>query len=89
MAKRKASKEERGPDVANQQKKPIVLVADDERVIADTLAIILNQHGFESCGVHTSEEEIERARVLRPDFIISDFGRPGLNGAEAAIHSCE
>ena len=27
--------------------KPKVLVADDERVIADTLAMILNQSGFE------------------------------------------
>ena len=26
--------------------KPKVLVADDERVIADTLAMILNQSGF-------------------------------------------
>jgi hypothetical protein len=26
--------------------KPKVLVSDDERVIADTLAIILNQHGL-------------------------------------------
>ena len=28
--------------------KPKVLVVDDERVIADTLAIILNQHGFDA-----------------------------------------
>jgi len=28
--------------------KPTVLVVDDEHVIADTLAIILNQNGFEA-----------------------------------------
>ncbi len=28
--------------------KPKVLIADDERVIADTLAMILNQGGFEA-----------------------------------------
>ena len=33
--------------MTNFQAKPKVLVADDERVIADTLAIILNQSGFE------------------------------------------
>ncbi|MEA2540757.1 MAG: hypothetical protein QOH35_2123, partial [Acidobacteriaceae bacterium] len=34
--------------MTNSQAKPKVLVADDERVIADTLAIILNQSGFEA-----------------------------------------
>ncbi|MCU1311618.1 MAG: Chemotaxis regulator - transmits chemoreceptor signals to flagelllar motor component CheY, partial [Candidatus Angelobacter sp.] len=33
--------------------KPRVLVADDERVIADTLAIILNQHGYDASAVYT------------------------------------
>ena len=32
--------------MSEQQAKPKVLVADDERVIADTLAIILNQSRF-------------------------------------------
>jgi DNA-binding response OmpR family regulator len=30
-----------------------VLIADDERVIADTLAIILNQSGFEATAVYS------------------------------------
>ena len=33
--------------------KPKVLVADDERVIADTLAIILNQAGFDATAVYS------------------------------------
>ena len=33
--------------------KPKVLVADDERVIADTLAIILNQSGFQATAVYS------------------------------------
>ncbi len=35
--------------------KPRVLVADDEQVIANTLAIILNQAGFEARAVYSGE----------------------------------
>ena len=42
--------------------KPKVLVVDDERVIADTLAIILNQHGLDASAVYTGTAAVERAR---------------------------
>ena len=66
--------------------KPKVLVVDDERVIADTLAIILNQHGFDASAVYTGNGAVEQARALRPDLIISDVIMPDMNGIEAAIH---
>ena len=62
-----------------------VLVADDERLIADTLAIILNQAGFEATAVYSGEEAIETAKTLRPDVLISDVVMFGLNGIDAAI----
>lgn len=68
------------------QRKPKVLVVDDERVIADTLAIILNQHGFEASAVYTGNGAVERARVEKPDLIISDVIMPDMNGIEAAIN---
>lgn len=65
--------------------KPKVLVVDDERVIADTLAIILNQHGYEASAVYTGTAAVERARSVRPDLVISDVIMPDMNGIEAAI----
>jgi CheY-like chemotaxis protein len=65
--------------------KPKVLVVDDERVIADTLAIILNQHGYDAAAVYTGTAAVERARTARPDLIISDVIMPDMNGIEAAI----
>ena len=65
--------------------KPKVLVVDDERVIADTLAIILNQHGFDASAVYTGTAAVERARSVKPDLIISDVIMPDMNGIEAAI----
>ena len=68
-----------------RQTKPRVLVVDDERRIADTLAIILNQNGFDAMAVYTGTEAVERARDTRPDLIISDVIMPDMNGIEAAI----
>ncbi|HEU5450729.1 MAG TPA: response regulator [Terriglobales bacterium] len=65
--------------------KPRVLVVDDERVIADTLAIILNQHGFDASAVYTGTAAVERARATKPELIISDVIMPDMNGIEAAI----
>ena len=49
-----------------------VLVADDELIIANTLAIILNQSGFETRTVYSGEEAIVMARSFQPDLLISD-----------------
>jgi len=71
--------------MSETQVKPKVLVADDERVIADTLAIILNQSGFEATAVYTGEKAVETARTLKPDMLISDVIMTDLNGIDAAI----
>jgi len=65
--------------------KPIVLVADDERVIADTLVIILNQAGFDATAAYSGTKAVELARSLKPDMLISDVIMPDLSGIEAAI----
>ena len=66
--------------------KPKVLVADDERVIADTLAIILNQSGFNARAVYSGEKALELAKTFKPDMLISDVIMADLNGIDAAIH---
>jgi CheY-like chemotaxis protein len=65
--------------------KPKVLVADDERVIADTLAMILNQSGFEARAVYTGEKALELAPEFQPEMLISDVIMADLNGIDAAI----
>jgi CheY-like chemotaxis protein len=71
--------------MAEIQGKPKVLVADDERVIADTLAIILNQSGFDATAVYSGERAVETAKTLQPDMLISDVIMTDLNGIDAAI----
>ncbi|MGB6829137.1 MAG: response regulator [Terracidiphilus sp.] len=62
-----------------------VLVADDERVIADTLAMILNQSGFEARAVYSGEKALELTSTFEPDMLISDVIMADLNGIDAAI----
>ena len=65
--------------------KPRVLVADDERVIADTLTMILNQSGFDARAVYSGERALELASTFAPDMLISDVIMADLNGIDAAI----
>ena len=65
--------------------KPKVLVADDERVIADTLAMILNQSGFDARAVYSGERALEEAPTFQPNMLISDVIMADLNGIDAAI----
>lgn len=66
-------------------KKPRVLVVDDEQVIADTLAKILDLNGYDAAAVYTGTAAVESARSLKPDLVISDVIMPDMNGIEAAI----
>ena len=71
--------------MADPTAKPKVLIADDERIIADTLAMILNQGGFEAQAVYSCVKALEMAPAFKPDLLISDVIMSELNGIEAAI----
>jgi CheY-like chemotaxis protein len=62
-----------------------VLVVDDEQLIADSLAAILNQAGFESAAVYSGADAVREALRSRPDLIISDVVMPDMNGIDALI----
>jgi CheY-like chemotaxis protein len=65
--------------------KPRVLVVDDERVIADTLSIILNKNGFDASAVYSGSAAVARAQEIKPELVISDVIMDDMNGIEAAI----
>ena len=62
----------------------IVLVVDDDRVLADTLADILRKHGYRPVALYSGEEAVELARRFRPDVLLSDIRMSRLDGIEAA-----
>ena len=62
-----------------------VLVVDDERLIADTVAAILNVNGFEAIKAYNGEEALESARKFKPDIVLSDVLMPRMSGVELGI----
>ena len=62
-----------------------VMVVDDEQVIANSLAIILNKAGFEALAVFSGERAIELLESFQPEMLIADVVMPGMTGIEAAI----
>jgi len=62
-----------------------VLILDDEQIIANTLALILNRNGFEAQAVYTAQDAINTASQLSPDVLISDVIMKGMTGIDAAI----
>jgi DNA-binding response OmpR family regulator len=72
--------------VANHTSKRVVLVVDDERVIADTLAVILTKSGFSVITAYEAETALELAAAKQPDLLLSDVMMgPGMDGTQLAI----
>jgi len=69
-----------------ERQRPVVLVVDDERVIADTLSVILSRSGFSVLTAYNAEGALELARAIAPDLLLSDVMMgPGMDGTELAM----
>lgn len=69
------------PDAA----RPFIIVADDEKRIADTLALILESKGYTAQAAYDGTSALELCRQSIPDLLVSDVMMPGMNGIELAI----
>jgi CheY-like chemotaxis protein len=65
--------------------KPVVLIVDDEKVIADTLSIILSKSGFTTMTAYDGPSALNLAKKTSPDLLISDVVMPGMTGIDLAI----
>jgi DNA-binding NtrC family response regulator len=61
-----------------------VLVVDDENLIADSVAAILNRNGYAAISRYSGEEAIQSIHERCPDIIVSDVVMPDLNGIQLA-----
>jgi PAS domain S-box-containing protein len=60
-----------------------ILIADDNRDGADSLAMLLQVKGHEVETAYAGDQAVEIAEQMRPDAILLDIGMPKLNGYEA------
>jgi signal transduction histidine kinase len=61
-----------------------ILVVDDNRDSANSLAMLLKLLGHTVDTAHDGLEAVEKAMTFRGDVILLDIGKPRLNGYEAA-----
>ncbi len=61
-----------------------VLIADDDRDGALTLATLLELEGYEVRTVHGGQEAIDLARTFKPHAVLLDIGMPKVTGYDAA-----
>lgn len=61
-----------------------ILVVDDNRDSAESLATLLRLTGHETHTAHDGLEAVEAAARIKPDAVLLDIGLPKLNGYEVA-----
>lgn len=72
-----------GPDPAPSRTK--ILIVDDQKLIADTIAEILSHAGFDALAAYDGWEALEVAGRFHPDWLLTDVLMPRMNGVELAI----
>jgi CheY-like chemotaxis protein len=61
-----------------------VLVVDDNRDSADSLAKLLGLWGYDARVSYSGAEAVEVAREFLPEVVVLDLAMPGMSGYEAA-----
>lgn len=63
-------------------KKKMIMIADDEIGIHESLRIYLTREGYEVFSVFRGDEVMSAFERMRPDLVILDIMMPGMDGVE-------
>ncbi len=61
-----------------------VLIVDDNRDAADSLAMLLQFEGRQTLCVYSGEQALEVLAAFQPQLVLLDIGLPGMDGYEVA-----
>jgi CheY-like chemotaxis protein len=61
-----------------------ILIVDDNKDGADSLALLLKMWGYEVRTVYNPADALQEAQTFRPECIVSDIGMPGMSGYHLA-----
>ena len=71
------------PAVAD--KRPVILVCDDDPAILAIVGAMLDQHDYQALTVTSGSEAVRQAMAQRPAAILLDLVMPGMNGCETLM----
>jgi DNA-binding response OmpR family regulator len=69
---------------ASDQQPGRILVVDDNVDAAESLALLLKLHGYETQVAHDGMDAVAAAPLFRADVILLDIGMPRVNGYDVA-----
>src|SRR5262249_51437296 len=61
---------------------PLILIVEDEKILAESVAVYLERHGITALVAHTGEDGIRMAEESSPDVAVVDLRLPGIDGLE-------
>ncbi len=64
----------------------LVLIVDDEPMVAETLRLIFRQHGLSAEVVHNAEQALAFVALTTPDLVVCDIEMPGEDGVSLMQH---
>ncbi len=64
------------------QRKPHVLIVDDEPNVRRVLGTLLDQAGWSTTRAESGEQALDLVRAQDPDLVITDLKMPGMDGME-------
>lgn len=65
-------------------KRMTVLVVDDQRDAADTVATLLSLMGYEARAAYSGRQALQLFTEIQPRVVLMDLGMPEMSGFEAA-----
>jgi two-component system response regulator HydG len=63
-------------------RRPVVLIIDDESGILETLEILLRAEGFDPRVAQGGKQGLDRLAELKPDIVLTDVRMPSVTGVE-------
>lgn len=69
--------------MANQSS---ILIVDDQKVMRDTIALLLGKDNYKLSFAENGPKAIEKAVEIQPDIILLDVMMPGMDGFEVCRH---
>jgi len=61
---------------------PLILIVEDEKILAEAICIYLEHHAYATMVAHTGEDGVRMAEEASPDVAVVDLQLPGIDGLE-------
>jgi CheY-like chemotaxis protein len=71
--------------IQTQRAKSRILIVDDEKLVADTCAEILEGAGFDTRTAYGGWPALDAVKAFQPHYLLTDVRMPDMNGVELAI----